>query len=76
MSKETKEPDLLYTFLQYKSFLEAKRSLDDIKSLSNEKFNVRICKGIYVENPELVLNDYNDIRQNFICLFSSQIRFY
>ena len=49
------------------------RSLDDIKSLSNEKFNVRICKGIYVENPELVLNDYNDIRQNFICLVKEAI---
>ena len=49
------------------------RSLDDIKSLSNEKFNVRICKGIYVENPELVLNDYDDIRQNFICLVKEAI---
>ena len=41
------------------------RSLDDIKSLSNEKFNVRICKGIYVEDPKLVLKDYNDIRENY-----------
>ena len=49
------------------------RSLDDIKSLSNEKFNVRICKGIYVENPELVLNDYDDIRQNFIRLVKEAI---
>ena len=49
------------------------RSFDDIKSLSDEKFNVRICKGIYVENPELVLNDYDDIRQNFIRLFKEAI---
>ena len=49
------------------------RSLDDIKSLSNENFNVRICKGIYVENPELVLNDYDDIRQNFIRLVKEAI---
>ena len=49
------------------------RSLDDIKSLSNEKFNVRICKGIYVEDPELVFNDYNDIRQNFIQLVKEAI---
>ena len=44
------------------------RSLDDIKSLSDEKFNVRICKGIYVEDPKLVLKDYNDIRENYIRL--------
>ena len=49
------------------------RSLDDIKSLSNEKFNVRICKGIYVEDPELVFNDYNDIRKNFIQLVKEAI---
>ena len=49
------------------------RSLDDIKSLSSEKFNVRICKGIYVEDPELVFNDYNDIRQNFIQLVKEAI---
>ena len=42
------------------------RSIDDIKSLANEKFNVRICKGIYVEDSKLVLEDYNDIRENFI----------
>ena len=44
------------------------RSLNDIKSLSNEKFNVRICKGIYVEDPKLVLKDYNNIRDNYIRL--------
>ena len=44
------------------------RSIDDIKSLANEKFNVRICKGIYVEDSKLVLEDYNDIRENFISL--------
>ena len=44
------------------------RSIDDIKSLANEKFNVRICKGIYVEDSKLVLEDYNDIRENFIRL--------
>ena len=44
------------------------RSFDDIKSLSDEKFNVRICKGIYVEDPKLVLKDYNDIRENYIRL--------
>ena len=49
------------------------RSIDDIKALSNDKFNVRICKGIYVEEPHLVLNDYNDIRENYISLVKESL---
>tara|TARA_Y100000992_G_scaffold299717_1_gene266946 strand:- start:926 stop:1840 length:915 start_codon:yes stop_codon:yes gene_type:complete len=49
------------------------RSIDDIKVLSNDKFNVRICKGIYVEDPSLVLNDYNDIRENYISLVKESL---
>ena len=49
------------------------RSIDDIKALSNDKFNVRICKGIYVEDPHLVLNDYNDIRENYISLVKESL---
>ena len=49
------------------------RSIDDIKALSNDKFNVRICKGIYVEDPSLVLNDYNDIRENYISLVKESL---
>ncbi len=44
------------------------RSIDDIKALSNEKFNVRICKGIYVEDPSLAMNDYEEVRENFFSL--------
>ena len=49
------------------------RSIDDIKALSNDKFNVRICKGIYVEDPSLVLNDFNDIRENYISLVKESL---
>ena len=49
------------------------RSIDDIKALSNDKFNVRICKGIYVEDPKLVLNDYDDIRENYISLVKESL---
>ena len=49
------------------------RSIDDIKALSNDKFNVRICKGIYVEDSSLVLNDYNDIRENYISLVKESL---
>ncbi len=45
-----------------------KRSMSDIERLANKNFNVRICKGIYVEDEELVFNDYNLIRESFIDL--------
>ena len=44
------------------------RSFNDIESLSDKKFNVRICKGIYVEDPKLVLKNYNEIRENYMRL--------
>jgi len=50
------------------------RSIDDIKALSNDKFNVRICKGIYVEDPNLVLSDHNDIRENYILLVKESLK--
>ena len=49
------------------------RSVADINNLSNENFNVRICKGIYVEDPKLVLNDYQEIRDNYIKLVKKAI---
>ena len=43
-----------------------KRSMSDIERLADENFNVRICKGIYVEDEKLVFNDYSLIRESFI----------
>jgi proline dehydrogenase len=42
------------------------RSMDDINTLSNEMFNVRICKGIYIENENIAYSDYQKIRDNYI----------
>ncbi len=50
------------------------RSIADINNLSNENFNVRVCKGIYVEDPKLVLNDYQEIRDNYIKLVKKAIK--
>ena len=44
------------------------RSMDDIDKLSNKMFNVRICKGIYVENENIAYRDYQKIRDNYIVL--------
>ncbi len=49
------------------------RSLGDIVNLANEQFNVRVCKGIYVEEPHLVMNDYQEIRDNYIKLVKEAI---
>ena len=44
------------------------RSMDDIDTLANEMFNVRICKGIYVENENIAYRGYQKIRDNYIAL--------
>jgi proline dehydrogenase len=43
-----------------------RRTLDDIASLADLKPSVRICKGIYVEPPELAYQGYEEVRANFI----------
>ncbi|MCH8069427.1 MAG: proline dehydrogenase family protein [Candidatus Marinimicrobia bacterium] len=44
------------------------RSADDIDNLSGNRFNVRICKGIYREPEEIAYQAPEEIRQNFISL--------
>ena len=44
------------------------RSKDDLDKLANEKFNVRICKGIYIESEDIAYRDYQKIRDNYIIL--------
>lgn len=42
-----------------------RRTLDDVPGLDN----VRLCKGIYVEPPELAYREYESVRANFVrCL--------
>jgi proline dehydrogenase len=48
-----------------------KRTLDDIKDLKDihsEKnpVNYRLCKGIYVEPPEIAYKKYNEINEHFL----------
>ncbi|MAQ72212.1 MAG: proline dehydrogenase [Candidatus Marinimicrobia bacterium] len=44
------------------------RSIDDIDMLANKMFNVRICKGIYIENEDIAYRGYEKIRSNYIAL--------
>jgi proline dehydrogenase len=42
-----------------------KRTLTDISELADLKPNVRVCKGIYVEPPEVAYQDFETVRINF-----------
>jgi proline dehydrogenase len=43
-----------------------RRTLDDIRSLADLQPSVRICKGIYLEPPELAFQGYEEVRANFV----------
>jgi proline dehydrogenase len=43
-----------------------KRTLADAAALADLRPNVRICKGIYVEPPEIAYQDYDTVRVSFI----------
>ena len=45
-----------------------KRSNEDIDSLKAMRANVRICKGIYIEPPEIAHHDREIVRQNYSTL--------
>jgi proline dehydrogenase len=43
-----------------------RRTLDDISDLADLRPNVRICKGIYLEPPELAYQGYEEVRASFV----------
>lgn len=48
-----------------------KRSQADIDELSKAKHNVRLCKGIYVEPPEIAYKDPLEINANYLKLLET-----
>jgi proline dehydrogenase len=42
-----------------------KRTLADIAGLADLRPNVRVCKGIYVEPPEIAFQEFETVRLNF-----------
>jgi proline dehydrogenase len=42
-----------------------KRTVEDVRALAELKPNVRLCKGIYLERPEIAYRDYDAVRKNF-----------
>lgn len=45
-----------------------KRSLEDARRAASARANVRVCKGIYVEPPEIAYEDPQPIRDNYAAL--------
>lgn len=45
-----------------------RRSIDDVRALAQVKANVRVCKGIYLEPPDISYTDPEIIRRNFVVL--------
>jgi proline dehydrogenase len=43
-----------------------KRTLADIADLADLRPNVRVCKGIYIEPPEIAYQDFDTVRLNFV----------
>jgi proline dehydrogenase len=43
-----------------------RRTLDDVRSLTDLDANVRLCKGIYVEPSSIAFTDYDAVRANYV----------
>jgi proline dehydrogenase len=43
-----------------------KRTLADVRALAELRPNVRLCKGIYVEPPEIAYRDFDSVRASFV----------
>ena len=43
-----------------------KRTLADVRTLAELKPKVRLCKGIYLEPPEIAYRDFDSIRASFV----------
>jgi len=43
-----------------------KRTLADIADLADLRPNIRVCKGIYVEPPEVAFQEFETVRMNFV----------
>jgi proline dehydrogenase len=43
-----------------------KRTLADVRDLAELRPNVRVCKGIYIEPPEIAYRDFDSVRASFV----------
>jgi proline dehydrogenase len=45
-----------------------RRTLDDVAALENLRPNYRLCKGVYVEPPDIAYQDMPDINRNYVLI--------
>lgn len=50
-----------------------RRTLADIKAITKETSHFRICKGIYIEPPQVALQGYDEIRHNFLIALKAML---
>ena len=43
-----------------------KRTLADVRDLADLRPNIRLCKGIYIEAPEIAYRDFDSVRASFV----------
>jgi len=43
-----------------------RRTLDDVRALADLRPSVRLCKGIYIEPPDIQFRDYEQVRASFV----------
>jgi proline dehydrogenase len=43
-----------------------KRTIEDVRELADLRPNVRICKGIYLERPEIAFRDFEAVQASFV----------
>ncbi|MDX6507650.1 MAG: proline dehydrogenase [Gaiellaceae bacterium] len=43
-----------------------KRTLADVRDLADLGPNIRLCKGIYIERPEIAYRDFDSVRASFV----------
>jgi proline dehydrogenase len=43
-----------------------RRTVDDVHALADLRPNVRLCKGIYVEPPEIAFREFDAVRASFV----------
>jgi len=67
--------ELRQTFRLLGTVIQAymRRSLKDVQHLAAADGNLRICKGIYKEAPEIAYQDPEEIRQNYLLLIKEML---
>lgn len=51
-----------------------RRTANDVESLKDLRPNYRLCKGVYVEPPEIAFQDMREINRNYIAILETLLR--